>query len=328
MTMKRMMVKTLDILKVLLLPAVVYVLFFALSGGKFGSGKTMLMILQQSLVPALVSLAMCPNMICGRMDLSAGSIVMLSAMVGARLVNTFTIGIPAYAAVCVGLGLVLGIVSGAMYLAMRVPAIVTALGLCMIFEMFSNLCSMSWCTSITGVCTIPGRMPWNFIIFAFLFIAFYIIFNHTPFGYHVRAAGGNQLIARNSGINVKRNAFFCYVISGVYLGAAALLKLSTQGSIDTAMYMSSTNIIFNCMLSIYIGFAIEKYCNIVVGITIGNIIMNMMASGLLSIGLPASLQDVASGAVLLCIMLYTYNNQRVIDHFSRIRLRNSLIHGV
>ena len=175
------------------------------------------------------------------------------------------------------------------------------------------------------MCTLPGHMPWNFIIFAFMFVLFYLVFNHSTFGYHVRAIGGNQLIAKNSGINTRRNAFFSYLISGFYLGVAALLKLSTQGSIDTAMYMSSTNIIFNCMLSIYIGFAIEKYCNIVIGIFIGNIIMNMMASGLLSIGLSASLQDVASGAVLLCIMLYTYNNQHVLDSLARFRLRNSIL---
>ena len=58
----------------------------------------------------------------------------------------------------------------------------------------------------------------------------------------------------------------CYTVSAVFLGVAALLRISIQGSIDTPMYMSSTNIIFNCLLGIYVGLALEQYCNLVIGI--------------------------------------------------------------
>ncbi|KKW28304.1 MAG: Branched-chain amino acid ABC transporter, permease protein [Candidatus Uhrbacteria bacterium GW2011_GWD2_52_7] len=311
--------------KVLLLPGFVYLFFFSVSSGKFGNASSIIMILQQTLAPTLISLAMCSNMICGRIDLSAGSIVMLSAMLGARLVNTAQIDVPVFAAVCIGSGLVLGIISVFLYLKMKVPAIVTALGICMIYEMLSNLSSISWVTAISGESTVLGRMPVNFIIFAAMFVLFYVIFNYSKFGYNVRAIGNGQNIARYSGINVKRNAFICYTLSGFFLGIAALLKISIQGSIDTAMYMSSTNIIFNCMLGIYIGLAIEKYCNLVIGILVGNIIMNMMASGLLSIGLSASLQDVASGLVLLVIMMFTCNNHRVLAFLERRKMRRDII---
>ena len=79
------------------------------------------------------------------------------------------------------------------------------------------------------------------------------------------------------------------------------------------------------MLGIYIGLAIEKYCNLVIGILVGNIIMNMMASGLLSIGLSASLQDVACGLVLLVIMVFTCNNQRVLAFLERRKMRRDII---
>ena len=108
------------------------------------------------------------------------------------------------------------------------------------------------------------------IIFAIMFVLFYIIFNYTKFGYNVRACASSQRIAKNSGVNTKKTAFLCYVVSSLFLGVAALLKISIQGSIDTPMYMSSTNIIFNCMLGIYVGLALEQYCNLVIGIFIGN----------------------------------------------------------
>ena len=114
------------------------------------------------------------------------------------------------------------------------------------------------------------------------------------------------------------------MVSSVFLGVAALLKISIQGSIDTASYMSSTNIIFNCLLGIYVGIALEPYCNLLVGILIGNFVLNLMTSGLLSMGLSSSLQDTASGVFLLVIMIYTYNNQRILDYIQNRKEKKAL----
>lgn len=300
----------------ILLPVFVYLLFFICSGGKFGKPASLIMNLKQSLAPTLISFAMCCNMLCDRMDLSAGAVVMLSAMFGAKMVYLHGIGLVAFAVLVVGTGIVLGTVSGIMYRLLRVPAIVTALGVCMVYETLSNLASISWVTAIKGETTTLGRFPYCLIIFAVMFALFYIIFNYTKFGYNVRACASSQQIAKNGGVNTKRTAFLCYVISSVFLGVAALLKISIQGSIDTPMYMSSTNIIFNCMLGIYVGLALEQYCNLLIGIFIGNFVLNMLTTGLLSLGLSASLQDTASGVFLLVIMIFTYNNQRVMDFIS------------
>lgn len=300
----------------ILLPVFVYLLFFICSGGKFGKPASLIMNLKQSLAPTLISFAMCCNMLCDRMDLSAGAVVMLSAMFGAKMVYLHGIGLVTFAVLVVGTGIVLGTVSGIMYRLLRVPAIVTALGVCMVYETLSNLASISWVTAIKGETTTLGRFPYCLIIFAVMFALFYIIFNYTKFGYNVRACASSQQIAKNGGVNTKRTAFLCYVISSVFLGVAALLKISIQGSIDTPMYMSSTNIIFNCMLGIYVGLALEQYCNLLIGIFIGNFVLNMLTTGLLSLGLSASLQDTASGVFLLVIMIFTYNNQRVMDFIS------------
>jgi ribose/xylose/arabinose/galactoside ABC-type transport system permease subunit len=302
--------------KVVLLPVAVYLLFFICSGGKFGKASSLIMNLKQSLAPTLISFAMCSNMLCDRMDLSAGAVVMLAAMFGAKMVYLYGIGLGAFALIVVGTGVVLGVVSGIMYLLLKVPAIVTALGVCMIYETLSNLASISWVTAIKGEITTFGRFPYCLILFAVMFALFYVIFNYTGFGYNVRACASSQQIAKNGGVNTKRTAFWCYAVSSLFLGVAALLKISIQGSIDTPMYMSSTNIIFNCMLGIYVGLALEQYCNLLIGIFIGNFILNMLTTGLLSLGLSASLQDTASGIFLLVIMIFTYNNQRVMDYIN------------
>ncbi|HIU76443.1 MAG TPA: hypothetical protein IAC62_11215 [Candidatus Pelethocola excrementipullorum] len=314
-----------NVCKVLLLPVFVYLLFFICSGGTFGKPASIIMNLKQTLAPTLISFAMCSNMLCNRMDLSAGAVVMLAAMFGAKMVHLYGLGLVPFALIVVGSGLVLGIISGIMYRLLRVPAIVTALGVCMVYETLSNLASISWVTAISGDITTFGRFPYCLIIFAVMFLLFYIIFNYTKFGYNVRACASSQQIAKNSGVDTKKTAFLCYVVSALFLGVAALLKISIQGSIDTPMYMSSTNIIFNCMLGIYVGLALEQYCNLLIGIFIGNFILNMLTTGLLSLGLSASLQDTASGIFLLVIMIFTYNNQRVINYINERKMKKELV---
>ncbi len=309
---------------VILLPALVYLLFFILSGGKFGKASSIIMNFKQTLVPTLISYAMCCNVLCNRMDLSAGAIVMVAAMFGAKMVYLYDIGLVPFALIVTGLGILLGILSGLIYIFMKVPAIVTALGVCMIYETCSNLASISWVTAISGNYTMLGRFPYCVIVFAVMFVLFCLIFNYTKFGYHVRACASSQQIAKCGGVNTKRTAFLCYVVSSVFLGVAALLKISIQGSIDTASYMSSTNIIFNCLLGIYVGIALEPYCNLLVGILIGNFVLNLMTSGLLSMGLSSSLQDTASGVFLLVIMIYTYNNQRILDYIQNRKEKKAL----
>ncbi|OUO80007.1 hypothetical protein B5F53_06000 [Blautia sp. An249] len=314
-----------NVIKVLILPVFVYLLFFVCSRGSFGKPASLIMNLKQTLAPTLISYAMCCNMLCNRMDLSAGAVVMLSAMLGAKMVYLYGIGLVPFAFIVIGAGIVLGTLSGVLYMLLRVPAIVTALGVCMIYETLSNLASISWVTAISGEITTLGRFPYCLIIFAIMFALFYIIFNYTKFGYHVRACASSQQIAKNAGVSTKKTAFWCYAVSSVFLGTAALLKISIQGSIDTPMYMSSTNIIFNCMLGIYVGLALQQYCNLLIGIFVGNFILNMLTTGLLSLGISASLQDTASGIFLLIIMIFTYNNQRVMDFLSNRKQKKELL---
>lgn len=182
--------------KVILLPVFVYALFFICSGGSFGKPTSILMNLKQTLAPTLISYAMCCNMLCDRMDLSAGAVVMLSAMFGAKLVYLYGIGLIPFVLIVVLTGVVLGIISGAMYLFLRVPAIVTALGVCMVYETLSNLASISWVTAISGEITMLGRFPYCFILFGLMFVLFYLIFNYTKFGYHVRACASSSKLPK------------------------------------------------------------------------------------------------------------------------------------
>jgi len=303
-------------IKVLCVPLFVYLFFAIFSKGKFGSTNSMIAISQQTIAATLVSLAMAPNLLCNRFDLSVGAIMTMSSIMGTYLAINNSISLPVFVLIVIGTAIVMNSITGIAYLAMKVPAMVTTLGVCMIYEMLTNLLNIGWCTALPEQYTVFGNIPTCFIIFGVMLVIFYFIYTHTGFGYNVRAIASGQQIAKNIGIKPKKNAFLMFVMSGVFVGVASLINVSISGQIASEQYFSSANILFNCMLGFYVGLALIRYCNIMVGILIGNFIMTMMSAGLLALGLKSSLQNVAAGLVILVIMIVTSNQGRVTDYFA------------
>lgn len=305
--------------KVLCVPLLVYLFFTILSGGKFGSTNSMVAIAQQTIATTLVSLAMAPNLLCNRFDLSVGAIMTMSSITGTYLAINNSVSLPVFVILIIGTAVVLNSITGIVYLGMKVPAMVTTLGICMIYEMLTNLLNIGWCTALPEQYTVFGDIPVCFIIFAVMLVIFYFVFTHTKFGYNVRAIANGQQIAKNIGVNPRKNSFLMFVMSGVFVGVAALINVSISGQVAAEQYFSSANILFNCMLGFYVGLALIRYCNIMIGILIGNFIMTMMSAGLLALGLKSSLQNVAAGLVILVIMIVTSNQGRFSDYLMQKR---------
>ncbi len=306
-------------IKVLCVPVVVYLFFAILSKGKFGSTDSMVAILQQTISATLVSLAIAPNLLCNRFDLSVGASMTMAAIMGTYFANNNGISYPVFALLIVGTAIAMNSITGLVYLGMKVPAMVTTLGMCMIYEMLTNLLNIGWCTALPEDYTLLGNIPICFIIFAAMLALFYFIFTHTEFGYNIRAVANGQQIAKNTGVNTKKNAFLMFFMCGVFVGVASLINVSITGQIAAEQYFSSANILFNCMLGFYVGLALLRYCNLMVGILIGNFIMTMMSAGLLALGLKSSLQNVAAGVVILVIMIVTSNQSRISDYLATKR---------
>lgn len=305
--------------KVLCVPLLVYLFFAVFSKGKFGSTNSMIAIAQQTIATTLVSLAIAPNLLCNRFDLSVGAIMTMSSIVGTYFAINNEISIPVFLILVIGTAVVLNSITGIAYLGMKVPAMVTTLGICMIYEMLTNLLNIGWCTALPEDYTLFGSIPACFIIFAVMLVIFYLIYTHTEFGYNIRAIANGQQIAKNIGINPKKNAFLMFLLSGVFVGVASLINVSIAGQVAAEQYFSSANILFNCMLGFYVGMALQRYCNIMVGILIGNFIMTMMSAGLLAVGLKSSLQNVAAGLVIMVIMIVTSNQGRLTDYLAMRR---------
>jgi ribose transport system permease protein len=324
--MKNSIVKTgLNTLKAFIWPVAVYVFFLvvtkALNTSAFGSFNSTRMIIQQGVLNALIAWAMACNMLNDRWDFSIGSMVILSSIIAAPIAARLGIGGVGLLLCCILAGLVLGLVNGTVYLVMRIPSLVTSIGLIMIYEFLCLVINDGSGARASGLrMTIFGRSPYIFILGGVMCLAFHILYSYTKFGCNVRSLAYGQAIANSIGVNEKRNVLVCYIICGIFIGAAGAVNLSVTGTVEaSSTFNNSMGMMFEAFPPVFIGLYLSRYTSFAFGIFLGSVTMKMLTAGLLALGLPSTVQNVGIGVFLLVFMTITTNQQRFIEWRERIK---------
>lgn len=191
-------------------------------------------VLRQAVVLGLISIGQTFVILAGGIDLSVGSVLKLVNVLTAGVLDgqealTFPI---MFGALLLG-GLV-GLINGLVITRLRVAPFIVTLG------MFSILrgAALAYTTEPVGGITAPlrffyngeiGPVPFPVIAFAIIFVICWFVLRNTPFGRHVYAVGGNDQVARQSGISIARVKITVYVISGILAALAGLLTASRMG---------------------------------------------------------------------------------------------------
>ena len=184
----------------------------------------------------VIAAGMTMVMITGGVDISVGSVVALTCMMLAWMMEAKGIGaVPALLTVLV-MGIFFGLVQGFFIAYLKIqPFIVTLAG--MFFargmtaiisqEMISvknelflkwakskiNLTFLGGAVNKKGVVNYPFLYPSVIIALAVLVLVF-VVLKYTKFGRTIYAVGGNEQSALMMGLNVKRTKLFVYVING------------------------------------------------------------------------------------------------------------------
>lgn len=305
--------KIADYCKALILPIAVYLMFRFMSHGLFGDAHGMMVIARQSVVSVLIAWGICMNMQMKMWDMSAGAVVVLAGILGGRAMLVTNTGLIGLVVLTTIISIILSLLIFVVYHYMRVPSIVSAVGMLMIYESLTTLLFHAEGVKIRGNLTILARSPYCFMILILYGIIMYVIFNRTSIGYHVRTIGNNQRISTNIGVSVRDTRFKSFLVEGIMLGMAAVLSVSNKGGAASISGMDSMSVSFDALMSVFMGVFLAKYCNLIVGIFLGTISMKMLNAGLISIGLSASLQKVATGVFLILVIGISSNQTRILQ---------------
>ncbi|MBL8583762.1 MAG: ABC transporter permease [Rhizobiaceae bacterium] len=239
----------------------------------------------------------------GGLDLSLGSVMGLSGVVGAFV--AVNLGAPSLLGVvaCILAGAIAGWINGQIITRAYVPAFIVTLGMLGIARGLALVISGG--RVIYGLPDMllylgqgrPWGIPMPVIIFVATAVVAHCVLAYTRFGRHTLALGDSESAARAAGIRVDRQRRTLYTLSGALAGLAGLLFMARINSGDptaglnyeltaiTAAIIGGTNL-FGGRASI-------------LGTMIGALIMGVLQNGLNLLAVQSYYQQMAIGAVLI-----------------------------
>ncbi len=278
------------------LALIVVVVFFSITGGsRFLSLGNASFLLQQSAIIAIPAFGVTLVIIAGSIDLSIGSVVALTGMVAAIVSESFGM-FPGIGAALV-VGLAAGLFNGVGFAVLRVPSFMVTLGMLSIARGLTIMVSASQPINVDPDFQVIGRMPGILILFIVCFVGATILLNYTTFGRQAVAIGGQERVARLSGVRITRLKCLLFVFAGLM---AAIGGVALTARVGAATPTAATGLELACITAVVLGGTpltggIGSMTNTVVGAFIISILLN----GMVILGVPSELQLVVQGLVLV-----------------------------
>lgn len=286
---------------------VVLLIIAALSTDAFFSARNITNLLLQISVIGIVTLAQFMIIVSSGIDISVGSIVALSGVMGALMFGGTSV------LVALGIAILIGVMSGFLtgYLvAFRglEPFIVTlgvmALGRGLVYAATEGTPVTPGAENFRAVATstIAG-VPLIAIFWIALALLVAFVMHRTVFGRRIYAIGSSKDAARAAGIPVERTLMFVYVVAGVMIGFAGFLLASRVGA---ATPTAGTLYELDAIAAVVIGgTSLVGGRGRVFGAVIGTVILGVISNLLVLLNVSTYLQDAFRGGLILVAIVLT-----------------------
>jgi len=299
------LVKHMDVLTILLLSVLLTACFLTLNRG-FLSVSNISNIIQQNAALIIVAVGITFVIISGNIDLSSGSLIVLTACLTGvifRETGNIWLGIAA----CIGAATMIAAMNAALISYGKINAVIITLA-CMIWARGLAL-------GVTGSKSIPvtsavlrtiyrpfaaGFFNITLIIVILCVAAGWFLLAQTKFGRYTKAIGENEHATELAGVNTKFIKFCIFTLAGLLTGIASLVDLSRLGS---AVAMIGYSMEMNAIVAVVIGgnklsggegsFA-KMLC--------GLLFMCLLTNGLATLGLMDSQIYLLKGAIILAAL--------------------------
>lgn len=279
-------------------------IFFAVSQGEFFlQPSNLLNILVQSAPIAIMAVAFTYVLSSGQIDLSFGSVVALSALIGAvvlQMTGIWWLG----AVAGLSSGALVGIVNGLFTVALRLPSFLVTLATMGIVggvaRVLTDLQSVPVAEPIFVSVFGGGRIgPFSSILLWLLGASLFgwHVLRQRGYGAHVLAVGNNPVAAGASGVNGFGTRVSVFVVMSY---TAALVGLLYAGRLEGARYtLGETDLLTVIAAVIVGGTSLFGGKGSVFGSVVGAILLSIINNGLIIVGLNVSQQMIVKGVIIL-----------------------------
>lgn len=281
---------------------IVVVVATALRTDSFATTTNLINVLRQVSVTAVIAAGLTLLMTAGGMDFSMGSNVSVTTAVGAQLLShghstAFTV--IASVLLATAIGLVNGLVVTFTNVAPFVVTLATATLLDGVALLALNGLSVSIGTRMfsLGNDKVLG-VPYLLIVAVLVLLATALVMRFTVFGRDAFAIGGNEHVARLSGINVTARKLTLYAVTGALSGLAGVMLLSRLGASSPGT--GGLTLQLTAVAAVVIGgTSLAGGHGTVVGTALGVLLLGVVANALNLVQVSSYFQQVSVGGVLL-----------------------------
>jgi len=300
--------------------------FFCFAGNNFRSTSALVAILDSSYYIGFMAIGVTFAIITAGIDLSIGTVMMSSALIGGVAYSAW--GMPIFAALLVGgaTGTAFGALNGLLVTRGGIVPFVATLGIQMVASGFGSIVSKVTTQRFPAAGTPDGvfkqvlykiygtgspldGFPMGIVWLALFYAVGWVLLNRTRLGRYTYAIGSNEEATRLSGINVGKWKLIVYTIVGAYAGMAGVMYAAAYTSIvpGTGAGMEILGI-----AAVFIGgTSVSGGSGTLSGTMIGVYIMAVLKQGLMSMGLQGHYQTFFTGIVVVAaVMLDNYRTRR------------------
>jgi ribose transport system permease protein len=277
------------------------VLVGARGGNLLSQANTVDMLTRSSLL-GFVAIGQTLVILCRSLDLSVGYVMALSSLVAATTMDGDPARVVPGILAALGVSALIGLVNGLVITGLRVNAFIATLGTGLLLKAYLD-------TRYKGP---SGVVPETFQLFGYSRIAIvpvstavmlvlavvaWIVLQRTRTGYHMFAVGGNDEVARLSGVRTGRTVLTAHVLCSVMAGVAGLLIAARFGTGSAQVYS--------------LGYDLDSIAAVVLG-------------GTLLMGGRGSVAGTVGGVLILAVLDTVFNVLQV-DPFFKDVLRGAII---
>lgn len=310
--LKRLFVK-LGILPFLLAAALIV---FTLMSDNFLTGKNLMNVLRQSVYLTIVSMGQMLALLTGGFDLSVGTILALTSVVGALTMATVYAAMPDAVWLAITLGCFAGIFAGTLV------GVSNGVGVAYFgvspFMMSLGMTSVGFGIALflTGGVPVYGMpqafgdifgfgtlfgIPTPLYVTAIIGILLYVFLYRTPSGRYFYAVGGNIKAAELSGINTKITLFSTYVLCAALTAVSGMLltaRIDTgEANIGASMPLQS---IAACVIA---GVSLRGGVGRLESVIMGAVFIGLVQNGMNLARIESYLQTVVLGSLLILAVI-------------------------
>jgi len=292
---------------------------FALRSSQFLSAANMGNIFTAAAEMGIIAVGMAFLLISGEMDMSVGSVFILTPMLMLRLTNGFHIPLLLSMLIALAVAALVGYVNAWLALRFGFPSFIVTLAMMLLVSGIILAVTGGFVTEYSGkslLFDVLSKRIGNFRVSVLWMLAIAVFFamllENTRHGNAVYATGGNPTVARKMGINVYHVKMVGFITCSLLAGFAGCIGTARVYSVNPSI---GFDLMFNAFAAAIVGGClISGGRGSIVGTVLGAVLLSSVNSGLIFAGASPYWYRAFVGAIILLAVIVNFLVTRGLDH--------------